>query len=95
MRFTEQINAAGVVRLNGGKPTENDQGLLTIINLDAGHTYTLGYILDDDETFQAFEGTAATVTEDTAVICGKSTVLAISVGGTIGGGDNLQFGWSG
>lgn len=51
---TGPINATGTYQLNGGRATKRDSGTIVIVNPDAAHTYTIGIIAEDGETFVAY-----------------------------------------
>lgn len=86
------INTNGVHRLNGGKPTMHTSGSVQIVNEDGGHTYTLGTIAEDNETFTPYNN--GVITKDAHIRHGVGVVLALQVTG-VSDGDDLLVLYSG
>jgi len=93
MITTGPINATGVYQINAGRATRRDNGTVIIINPDGAHTYTVGVIADDGETFVAYSG--GVITADGNFCHGVGANIAVQVGGTVTPGDDLLIGYCG
>ncbi len=90
---TTPINATGTYPLNGGRACKHSEGTVVVINPNGSHTYTVGVYAEDGTTFVPYSD--GLFTTELHVRHGRGALLGITVGGTVGGSDNLLVAYSG